>query len=242
MRSSQNIFLSVIIPCYNDLELLQQNLPVLQNYLQQQSYSSEIIIVDDGSKTDALKNFASANHTLYIRSEKNEGKGAAVKKGMLAANGQYRIFTDADIPYDLSAIETILVYLDKKDMAMVAGDRTLAASEYYGKISQNRELGSKLFRFIAGRFVTGGIHDTQCGIKGFNAKTAQELFSRSRIKGFAFDAEIYYLALKRNLDIKKIPVSLRSNEGKSVKLLKHGLGMIVDLFAIVGNFYSGSYK
>ena len=184
----------------------------------------------------------STQSDLYLSSKKNEGKGAAVKKGMLAANGQYRIFTDADIPYDLSAIDTILLYLDKKDMAMVAGDRTLSGSEYYGKISQNRELGSKFFRFIAGRFITGGIHDTQCGIKGFNARTAEELFSRSRIKGFAFDAEIFYLALKRNLDIKKIPVTLRSNQGRSVRLFSHGIRMIIDLFVIVANYYRGLYK
>lgn len=242
MSLAGNIYLSVIIPCYKGYDLLRENLPVLQEYLKKQSYSYEIIIVDDGSRDESLKEFSSDNNCIYMCLEKNEGKGAAVKKGMLAANGQYRIFTDADIPYDLSVIGTILNYLDKKDMAMVAGDRTLPASEYYGKITQKRELGSKLFRFIAGRFITGGIHDTQCGIKGFNAQTADDLFSRSRIRGFAFDAEIYYLALKRNLDIKKIPVTLRSNQGKSVKLVKHGLGMIVDLFVIVANFYRGLYK
>ncbi len=242
MDASSNIYLSVIIPCYNASELLQQNLPVLTEYLQGQPYNYEIILVDDGGNNEIPSSLQNNSFIYSLRSKMNMGKGAAVKKGMLAAKGQFRIFTDADIPYEVNVIDSILNYLDKKDMHMVAGDRTLQGSQYYGHISQNRELGSKLFRFIAGRFVTGGIHDTQCGIKGFQAKTAEELFSRSRIKGFAFDAEIYYLALKRNLDIKKIPVKLRSNQGKSVRLIKHGLGMIIDLFVIVSNFYRGLYK
>lgn len=242
METSSNIYLSVIIPCYNASELLQQNLPVLTEYLRQQSYNYEIILVDDGGNNELPSSLKTDPAIQYLQSDKNMGKGAAVRKGMLAARGQFCIFTDADIPYEVNVIDTILKYLDTKDMHMVAGDRTLQDSQYYGHISQNRELGSKLFRFIAGRFVTGGIHDTQCGIKGFQAKTAEELFSRSRIKGFAFDAEIYYLALKRNLDIKKIPVKLRSNQGKSVKLIKHGMGMIIDLFVIVANYYRGLYK
>jgi dolichyl-phosphate beta-glucosyltransferase len=242
MNPSSNIYLSVIIPCYNASELLQQNLPILNEFLQQRSYNYEIILVDDGGNNKIPDSFESHPSIRFLHSGVNRGKGTAVKKGMLAAKGQFRLFTDADLPYELSVIDTILNYLDKKDMHMVAGDRTLQGSQYYGHISQNRELGSKLFRFIAGRFVTGGIHDTQCGIKGFQASTAKELFSRSRINGFAFDAEIYYLALKRNLDIKKIPVKLRSNQGKSVRLIKHGMGMIIDLFVIVANYYRGLYK
>lgn len=241
MQQNQSIYLSVIIPCYRGAELLQENIPLLKQYLQQQHYSWEIIIVDDGTEDDSIRNFAANNQLIYLRNEINQGKGAAVKKGMLAANGQYRIFTDADIPYELNAIETILNYLDKKEMSMVAGDRTLTGSAYYGMISQNRELGSKVFRFIAGRLVAGGMHDTQCGIKGFTAKVANELFGLSKIKGFAFDVEIYYLALKKNLDIKKIPVQLRNNQGKSVRMLRHGFRMIVDLFLIVANFYRGLY-
>lgn len=231
---------SLIIPCYRNAAPLREGFRVVRDHLDRSGHSYEIILVDDGTEDGSIEAFAREQGLVYLRNESNQGKGSAVKKGMLAALGGYRLFTDADIPFEPKVLDDIIRGLDEGN-DMVAGDRTLDESTYYGMISQEREWGSKLFRFIAGRLVAGGMYDTQCGIKGFRAEAAMELFGLSRIKGFAFDVEIYYIALKKAMGIKKIPVALRSHENSSVSVIRHGMGMIVDLFVIVGNYYRGLY-
>ena len=93
-----------------------------------------------------------------------------------------------------------------------------------------------------GRFITTGITDTQCGLKGFRKEVAQDIFGVSLINSFTFDVELIYIALKRNYDIKKVPVTLRSQDGNSVNVFKHAIGMALDLLKIKLNHVRGLYK
>ena len=161
---------------------------------------------------------------------------------MLEAKGDFRIFTDADIPFDFEAIEKVVFYLKEKEFDVVIGDRRLPESKYFKKIKGRRKLASTIFTGFVGRFVTTGFSDTQCGLKGFSARVADDLFSVSRINGFAFDVELLYIALKRNYDIKRVPVHFRSNQDESsVSLLKHAPGMLGDLFKIKWSHLLGKY-
>ena len=111
--TQQQIYLSVVIASYNSAEALQKNLSVLTSFLSQCDFSSEIIIVDDGSNDQGLTaHVAEENQCKYIRQDSNKGKGAAIRLGMMSAKGNYRIFTDADIPYKPEVIATFLHYLD----------------------------------------------------------------------------------------------------------------------------------
>ena len=225
--------LSIIIPSYKGAVTLKNNLPDFIEYLNKKNIHHEIIIVDDGSNdSDSTKQIAKEFGCIYLQNNKNIGKGAAVRKGMLHAKGEYKIFTDVDIPFEYETIENFLYYLDFKEFDIVIGDRTLPQSTYFAKVPKIRKIGSNIFTFIVGRFVTSGLFDTQCGIKGFTKNAANDLFSVSRIDGFAFDVEILYIALKRNYDIKRLPVKFRCNESSSVKVIKHGIGMVIDLFKI----------
>lgn len=236
-------YLSVIIPSYNSAAVLKNNLPYLQKYLAEKKYDFEIIVVDDGSSDNGLTEQAAKElRVLYLKNEKNIGKGESVRKGMLHAKGKFRIFTDADIPFYAEAIDQFLHYLDEKEFHMAIGDRTLTESSYFNSKSGLRNMASKGFSFFVGRFVAGGMFDTQCGIKGFRAEVANDLFSVSRVKGFTFDVELLYIALKRNYDIKRLPVTLRSQEGQSVKLLLHSFEMMADLFKIKFNHLSKKYE
>ena len=237
------IYLSVIIASYNSADALKTNLDVLLNYLQTKTFSYEVIIVDDGSNDQGLtKAIAEQKGCVYLKNITNLGKGAAIRNGMLNSNAEYRIFTDADIPYDPIVIDTFLKYLDFKEFNMVVGDRTLLDKDYFIKVKTIRSWASKIFSFIVGRFIAGGIFDTQCGIKGFRAETAEDIFSVSRINGFAFDVEAFYIALKRNYDIKRIPVKIRSQDGKSVNLLKSSVSMLIDIPQIIFNYYTNKYQ
>jgi dolichyl-phosphate beta-glucosyltransferase len=236
--TDHQIYLSVVIASYNSAEALQKNLSALTNYLSQCSFTSEIIIVDDGSNDHGLtENVVKSNNCIYIKQEVNKGKGAAVKKGMLSAKGKYRIFTDADIPYEPEVIPRFLHYLDFKEFDLAVGDRSIGETDYYNKVGITRSLASKIFSFIVGRFIAGGIFDTQCGIKGFKAEVAEKIFNSTKINGFAFDVEIFHIALIYNYDIKRLPVKLRSQDGKSVNVLSNSIRMLFDLIKIMLNKY-----
>lgn len=236
-------YLSVIIPSYKGAAILAKNIPVLLSYLKEQSYSYEVIVVDDGSNDNGeSEKIVRDLDCVYLYNESNLGKGTAVRKGMSYARGEFRIFTDADVPFELDSIERFLHYLDFKEFDMVIGDRTLPNSTYFTEIPFLRKIGSNVFTFIVGRFITTGIFDTQCGMKGFRKEIAEKLFSLSRINGFAFDVELIYIALKKNIDIKKLYVNLRNQENSSVRLLKHSPNMLVDLFKIKMNHIKNKYN
>lgn len=237
------IHLSIIIPSYKNALVLENNLPYLFQNLMQCNFSFEVIVVDDGSNDNGkTKEVADKFNCIYILSEQNKGKGNAVRLGMQNAKGRFRIFTDADVPYQFTNVKNMLHYLDFKEFDMVVGDRTLKDSKYFSEITASRSIGSKIFSFIVGRFIAGGQFDTQCGLKGFRDSVADDLFSVSRINGFTLDVELFYIAYKRNYDIKCIPVELRSNDGNSVNVLLHGVKMLFDLPKIVFNFYTKKYN
>src|ERR1035437_1335077 len=130
------VYVSVIIPSFNSAAVLKNNLPYLINYLKEKKYTFEIIVVDDGSLDNELtKQVAEELWCIYLKNEKNIGKGESVRKGMLHATGKFRIFTDADIPFNAEAIEQFLHYLDEKEFDLAIGDRTLTESSYFNSKS-----------------------------------------------------------------------------------------------------------
>src|SRR5690242_2702398 len=174
--------LSIVLPAYNGAEILARHVPTLQRYLHHEGISSEIVVADDGSDdAGATSEVAARLGCQYVRNTVNQGKGAAVRRGMLAARGDFRIFTDCDVPYELTTIGRFLHYLDDKEYHFVAGDRTLTDSSYFTAVPLIRRAGSHLFATLVGRFVAGGWFDTQCGMKGFRGHVAEDLFSVSRI-------------------------------------------------------------
>jgi len=235
--------LSIIIPSYKSGLTLQKNLSGFIKYLDSLSIIYEIIVVDDGSLDSGLtKSIAESLQCKYFENPKNMGKGAAIKLGMQNASGKYRIFTDADIPYDYDAIKTMLHYLNEKEFDMVVADRKLQRSVYYEDMPATRNVVSGVFSWLVGLFIVGGWYDTQAGLKGFKSNVADELFSLSRINGFTMDVELFYLALKKNYDIKRISVKLRSKDGTSIRVLKHGLIMGTELLRIIFYRMRGGYK
>lgn len=240
---ADGIMLSVILPAYNCAEALSVRLPVLQDYLQTLGVPHEIIVADDGS-TDGgeTKKVAEALCCVYVANPWNMGKGEAMRRGMGIAQGRFRLYTDADVPYQLDAIERFLWYLEYKEFHVVAGDRTLEGASYFERVPVLRRTGSRLMSFFVGRFFAGGWLDTQCGIKGFRDHVAEDLFGVSRINRFAIDIELLYLALKRNYDIKRLPVRLEFQGTSSVRPLRDGLMIILDLVRIRSNQLFGRYR
>ena len=239
----EDIVVSIVLPSYNSSQALSLRVPLLQSHVRDMKISNEIIIADDGS-TDGgdTHTVAKTLGCVYVANALNTGKGEALRIGMNKARGRFRIYTDADIPYGGEAIERVLWYLDHKEFHVVAGDRTLEGASYSHRVSLLRRAGSRVMSFLVGRFFAGGWFDTQCGIKGFRDYVAEDLFGVSRINRFAIDVEILYLALKRNYDIKRLPVSLEFQGGTSVRPLRDGLQIMVDIARIRNNQLLGRYR
>ena len=195
-------FISIITPSYNDINLLKQEIPSLISYLKAKNYQFEFIVVDDGSnQKTACEEFCAQVGIKFLFNEVNLGKGAAVKKGMMAASGDVRIFTDCDIPFEYENIEQCISVIENEGADLAIGNRRMKDSQYYNKISFLRNVGSKLFTFFVGKFVTTGLFDTQCGLKAFRGEVANFLFSRSRIIKYGNASKLSYSTHSRQIPL-----------------------------------------
>ena len=159
----------------------------------------------------------------------------------MAASGNDIIFMDGDFPFDLEIIERLVDKLQKPNVDIVIGDRTLQESSY-AEATSLRMAGSKIISFILSRFVTKGYRDTQCGIKAFKKVVAKDIFSKTKINGFSFDIEVLFIAIKRKYRIEKINVKVGNQLSSNVKVIFHGTQMLLNIFRIQLNNILGSYK
>lgn len=235
--------LSIILPFYNNKALSLRNIGILDKFLRQTGITYEIILVDDGSAApEAPDEHDLAPSVKLIRSSHNKGKGFAVKQGMLAARGECRIYTDIDLPYDLAAIPYAYDLVVNKKFNFVAGDRTLNHSQFKVELPFLRRIASKIFSKIVTLFVVGGINDSQCGFKAFSGKLSDGLFRILTIDRFGFDVEIYYILLKYNILIKRIPVRLLHADVSSVRVALHAFEMVKEIVKIPLKWRKGAYE
>lgn len=240
----ENIFLSVIIPAYNEEKRLPKTLDEIDKYLSQQSYHYEIIVVNDGSKdktAQVTRNLIPKIKNLkLIDNKKNNGKGYVVRQGMLKAQGDFRLFTDADNSTSIDQIEKMWPEF-KKGYDIVIGSRDIKGAVI--AVPQpwwRRQLGN-IFNLVV-QLISGlwGIWDTQCGFKGFTAQAAKDIFSKAAINGFGFDVEILVLAKKMGYKFKEIPV-VWINAPDSRVTFKSMAKMLIEVFQIKVNLILGKY-
>ncbi len=233
--------LSVILPCYRAADIAEQSVATLGAYLDRRPESWEIVVVDDGGGDFPNDPWPGIPNVRLIRMPENRGKGAAVVAGMLAATGTVRVFTDVDLPYDLELFPVMVGHVRDQGFHVVVGDRTLPGSSYAADLTTSRRLMSGIGSFLAGRLVTGGFFDTQCGLKGMRGDVAEALCQLLHIRRFAFDIELIYIALKHRLDIKRVPVQLRRNTSTSVRPVRDSVRSLTDLFLIKVHQLRGRY-
>ncbi|NMB92038.1 MAG: glycosyltransferase [Parcubacteria group bacterium] len=218
---------SLIIPTYNRPKILIDNLKKLRFDFPE----AEIIVVDDGSQTEILpeikKEFGGA--IIYIKNEKNLGKGASLRKGFLMAQGDYLIFTDDDLPYGTPIIKLILEQLNEGH-SIVIGQRDFFSDSFFKK------LGRLTFNAIFKPLLGIKIKDTQAGIKGFKVDVGKKLFQLSFTNRFAIDLEILYLAQKFNIPISTIFVQTPQQQLTTFSWLDT-LNIALDVFKIIFHHY-----
>lgn len=242
--------LSLVIPVYNEGLRMPGTLTQLRSYLASRPFASELILVDDCSNREtagALEELArDAEGVTLLRNAENRGKGFSVARGMRAARGTYRVFTDADLAYPASEVTKILRDLeDGADVAIAC--RVLPESRYlmsptFFSYLYTRHVMSRVYNGLVRVALVPGVLDTQAGLKGFTARAAELIFSRISIPRFGFDVEALFIAQKHGLAIKQTAVQFRyDEEATTVKFVKDAVRMARDLYRIRLNEERGLY-
>jgi len=236
--------LSIIVPSYNEERRIAKTLREINKYISLQPYDSEIIVVSDGSKdrmVEVVKGMMSEIKNLRIIDNKeNHGKGYVVRQGMLEAQGDYRLFTDADNSTSIDQVEKMWPEFDK-GYDIVSGSRDIKGAildppqPWY-----RRKIGDVFNLFVQVVVGLWGIWDTQCGFKGFTKKSVEDVFPRCKIDRFAFDPEILIVAKKLGYKIKEIPVTWKNDLESKVKF-KNTIKMGIDLLKIRWNLITKKY-
>jgi dolichyl-phosphate beta-glucosyltransferase len=236
-----NPFFSIVIPAHNEQNRLPATLEQILAFLKQQSFRSEVIVVENGSTDDTYQialQFAQQHQNVSVlQSEK--GKGAAVRHGMLAAQGEYRFMCDADLSMP---VEEIVKFLPPK---LQDFDIAIASREARGAVRYNepsyRHLGGRGINFIIQALILPGLNDTQCGFKCFRAQVAEDIFRRQTLPGWSFDIELLYVARRHGYRIVEIPIHWYHFTDSKVNALRDALRMIQDIFRIHANARRGIY-
>jgi len=237
--------LSVVIPAYNEERRLPPYLAGILAYLEAQPFSSEVIIVDDGSQDSTaavVEGFAAGNARVrLVRLPQNQGKGYAVKTGMLSANGMLRLFTDADGATPITELPGLKKAIEAgADVAV--GSRALRDDAHTVKTQFHRKLMGTVFNVIVRTLTVKGINDTQCGFKLFTAEAANTAFPLQRIHDFGFDVEVLYICHKKGFRIVEVSVNWTDVPGTKVRLIRDSLRMFKDVVKIRLNDWRGIYQ
>ena len=222
---------SLCIPMYNESSIIEDTARQLSAYMQANFDDYEIIFSNDGSKDgcDKLVESLHLPHVKVVGYEQNRGKGCAVRTAMLAAEGDVRMFTDADLAYGTDVIKKVAdAFEANPDADLVIGSRNLDKSGYEG-YTLLRKIMSKVY--IKVLCIAGGfkLSDSQCGCKAFRAEATERIFSRCEVNSFAFDFEAILWAVKMKMKIVEIPVRVINHGESKVRIIRDTLKMLKDL-------------
>ena len=220
---------SVVIPAFNEARRLPRYLAEIVTYFDGRDEGYEVLIADDGSADgtqDAVAPMVRANGSVRVlRRDRNEGKGSAVRWGMLAARGDYRLFTDADGATPIGEVKRLEAAL-MGGAEVAVGSRALPDPSVSVVARRHRVVAGRVFSWVVRRLVLPGIADSQCGFKAFTAKAAVDLFERLATPGFAFDVELLVLARASGYRIAEVPVNWTDQPGSKVRVLGNGPRML----------------
>ena len=228
--------ISIVIAAYNEEHRIGKSLLKVKDYLTQQGFDYEIIVVDDGS-TDHTKQIVT-NHQTKIENlnlisyPNNKGKGYALRQGVLASKGEVVLLSDADLSTPIEELGKLLPLITSRECEIAIGSRALRASRIIKKQPWWRQGMGKIFNRFVKLLVIDGFNDTQCGFKLFSGEIARNLFKDARVNRFAYDVEILVLASKRGYKISETPVVWINSPESKVHPVFDAMQMLMDLIKI----------
>jgi dolichyl-phosphate beta-glucosyltransferase len=234
-------FLSVIIPAHNEESRLPDSLRQLGKFLEEQSYTSEVVVVENGSQDRTYQvGLELTEHmpNLRIMHLDEAGKGLAVRIGLMASQGDYRMIADADFSMPVEEINLFLP--PKQDTDICIASRELEGSVRYNEPGLRHFIG-RVFNYSIRALVLPDLQDTQCGFKCFKAEVVEDIFHQQTIDGWAFDVEVLKIASLHGWEIKEIPVHWTYFPGSKVNVALDSMRMFRDLLVIRSRAKRGEY-
>jgi dolichyl-phosphate beta-glucosyltransferase len=225
---------SLIIPAFNEADRIGQTIRLTLKYLADVAPDAELIMVNDGSTdtTSAVAREVLATATVQtqlLENFPNRGKGAAVRRGLLAAQKPIGLFSDADLSTPLEETPKLIEPIAKDEVDIAFGSRALDRRLIGNHQPWRREQAGRVFNLIV-RFATGlPFWDTQCGFKAFRLDVCRPILERARVIGFAFDVELLYLGQRAGLRVREIPVRWNHHEGSKIRLVHDSLRMLREI-------------
>ena len=233
--------ISIIIPAYNEAKRLPASLVKVREYLNSSRWDfAEVVVVDDGSVDNTVE-LARQAGARVLQNPGNRGKGFSVKHGMLKAQGEWTLFTDADLSAPIGELEKLWSALERENAQVAVGSRAVDRSLVGVHQPFLREAVGRVFNAFM-RLVTGlPFKDTQCGFKLFQTSAGREVFSRQQLDGFGFDVEVLFIAKTLGCKSVEVPVRWDNVEGTKVSMFL-GFVAFLDLLKVRRNALQGKYK
>jgi len=238
------IELSIIVPSYNEELRLPASLDRIAAYVAGSGRSTEVLVVDDGSKDRTAAVAAAYAESIpnlrVLANGENRGKGYSVRHGMLEARGKIVLFTDADLSAPIEEADKLLAVMERYDLAI--GSRAMDRSLIKVHESQFREFAGIVFNKIVRTVLRLPFVDTQCGFKAFRRAPSRIIFEQQSIERFGFDPELLYLARHHGLSTIEVPVRWSHSPATKVNMLRDSLQMFLDILIIRCNALQGRYR
>ena len=234
--------LSVVVPAFGEEGRIAESVQRLRSELEKVDTGGgiEIIVVDDGSADDTSARARAAGAEQVLRHDHNRGKGAAVRTGVLAARGRTVAFTDADLAYSPDQLEGLLNEVET-GWDVVAGSRRHTDTTTLVRARRGREIGGRAINLLTRAVLLGQYRDTQCGLKAFRSDIGRLIFSHSKVDGFAFDVEVFFLVEQYHLSLTEVPVRVENSSRSTVRVVRDAALLVRDLFRIRSWAHNGAY-
>lgn len=236
-------YLSVVIPAYNEERRLPETLATIDAYLNGQPYTWEVLVADDGSEDSTAtiaREFGQTRTGFRVHTFPHLGKGGAVRQGMLVAAGEYRFLCDADLSMPIKFLARLLPP-DGPAADIVIGSREAAGARRIGE-PHGRWLMGRVFNAFTRLLAVPGVRDTQCGFKVFRCEAVEALFPEQTLDGFAFDAEILFLARKRGFTTAEVGIDWHYRAESKVRPFRDGWRTLRDLILIRWRWHTRKYS
>ncbi len=235
---------SIIIPAYNEAARVGASLQKVLAYVAAQGWDVEVIVVNDGSRDNTagiIRGYAEKNsRLLLLENPGNRGKGYSVRNGMLHAQGEILLFSDADLSSPIEEAEKLFAAIaDGADVAI--GSRWLRSDLQTQRQPFYRQMFGRIFNLLLRLTLGLNFKDTQCGFKAFTRRAANAIFPLQKVERWGFDPELLYLAKKFGFKVVEVPVAWAHSEGTRISPLRDGTRMFLDMLKIRWNAISGKY-
>ncbi len=240
--------ISIVIPAYDEEQRLGESLQTVFGFVEENSVGAEIVIVDDGS-SDATADVAqqvcdrfTSIDSNVVRYKENRGKGYAVKTGLLVANADIALFSDADLSTPIEEMWKLIEPIRAGQFDLTFGSRALDRTLIGTHQPWRREQGGRVINQIIKRMSGLPYYDTQCGFKAFDMTKFRPLLDVMTIDRFGFDVEFLFVANYHGLRLKEIPVRWNNVEGSKVSVVRDTRRMFTELSQIRQNAKRGIYE